>query len=61
MMTTMTMMASQSTSDNRQIKRQQSYDTQQAKTIGGVGNNGDSGRKCYMNIYAALKLRIRET
>jgi len=30
---------------NRQIKRQQSLDAQQVKTIGGAGTNGDSGRK----------------
>jgi len=33
---------------DRQIKRQQSFDTQQVKTIGGsggAGNNGDSGRE----------------
>jgi len=30
---------------NPQIKRQQSLDTQQVKTIGSTGNNGDSGRK----------------
>jgi len=27
-------------------QRQRSFDTQQAKTIGGAGTNGDSGRKC---------------
>jgi len=33
---------------NQQIKHQQFFDTQQAKTIGGIGgagNNGDSGQK----------------
>ena len=33
---------------NRQIKRQRSFDTRQAQTIGGIGaagNNADSGRK----------------
>jgi len=33
-------------SGNWQIKRQRSLDTEQAKTIGGAGTNGDSGQKC---------------
>ena len=36
------------------MKRQRSFDTQQQKTkVGSAGSNGDSGRKCSVNISSA--------
>jgi len=60
---------------NQQIKRQRSFATQQAKTIGGIGgagNNGDSGCKvqywtevarcnAYMRLLTAMQKRLYDT